>query len=328
MNTQWHDLIQRYISGTITEAETQALEQQLKTDAALRDWYLDAVNLDSALQVTAEAAELAVSLPVPASQKVLTQTPSDAFRWLAWRPLTAAAAAMLFGMFCNSMVFGFGSRYVEKVVSLLQESFESGPAPLVKGMPKEVNQWSGDFSEIVENCEEVKPAHGTKMLRVLRSDFEGKGPSEVNVQGDLWRIIDVRQSLREANGAEVVITLSAKFNAMPFPDMERYDGGVRLFALGQLGAATPENISEDALAHSGGSCRSMDRDPATWQSASARLLLPPETEFVMLKVFVRRWPKGSETLSSLPNPIIFSGHFVDDVRVSIRIRNPVPNQRN
>ena len=55
MNMNWHDLIQRYISGTITEAETEALEQQLKTDVELRDWYLDAVNLDSTLELTAES---------------------------------------------------------------------------------------------------------------------------------------------------------------------------------------------------------------------------------------------------------------------------------
>jgi hypothetical protein len=39
------------------------LERQLKTDAALRDWYLDALPLDSALEVTAESAEIALSLP-------------------------------------------------------------------------------------------------------------------------------------------------------------------------------------------------------------------------------------------------------------------------
>lgn len=93
MTTNWHDHIQRYISGTITEAETKALERQLKTDAALRDWYLDALNLDSALEAAAESAQRALSLPVPFSQRVLTLASSHRFRWLSWRPLSAAAAA-------------------------------------------------------------------------------------------------------------------------------------------------------------------------------------------------------------------------------------------
>jgi hypothetical protein len=261
--------------------------------------------------------------PAPAAETPLRTST----RWFTWRPLTAAAAGLVIGLFSASMVFGFGVRSLEKVVSLFQESFESGPAPLVTGIPQELNVWCGDESELVEKHEGLKPAQGTKMVRVLRSDFEGKASSMPNRQGDLSRVIDVRPFLREANGGEVVITLSALFNAAPFPDAERYDGMVTLYALGQLGS-TEESLLEDTLAHSQGWCRSLDRDPSTWESASARLLLPAGTEFVMLKVSFRRWPKGSESQSSLPNPVTFAGHFVDDLRASIRIRHAAPKQRN
>jgi hypothetical protein len=261
--------------------------------------------------------------PAPAAETPLRMTP----RWFAWRPLTAAAAGLVIGLFSASMVFGFGARSVEKVISLLQESFESGPAPLVKGIPQDVNLWSGDYSEVVERYEDVKPAQGTKMVRMLRSDFEGKASSMPNRQGDLSRIIDVRSFMRDANGGEFVMTLSALFNAGPFPDSQRYDGVVALYALGELGS-TEESLMEDALAISNGSCNSMDRDPATWQTASTRLLLPTGTKFVMLKVSFRRWPKGSGDQPSLPDLMTFAGHFVDDLRASIRIRNAAPNQQN
>ena len=261
--------------------------------------------------------------PAPAVETALRTTP----RWFAWRPLTAAAAGLVIGLFSASMVFGFGVRSLEKVVSLLQESFESGPAPLVKGIPQEMNLWSGDFSEIVETYEGVKPAQGTKMARVLRSDFEGKASSMPNRQGDLSRVIDVRPFMREANGSEIVMTLSALFNAAPFPDSQRYDGVVTLYALGELGS-TEESLMEDALAISNGSCNSMDRDPSTWESATSRLLLPTGTEFVILKVSFCRWPKGSEGQSSLPDHVTFAGHFVDDVRASITIRKAVPHHQN
>ena len=261
--------------------------------------------------------------PAPAVETPLRTSP----RWFAWRPLTSAAAGLVIGLFSASMVFGFGVRSLEKVVSLLQESFESGPAPLVQGIPQEMNLWSGDYSEIVEKYEGVKPAQGTKMVRVLRSDFEGKASSMPNRQGDLSRVIDVRPFMREANGGEIVMTLSALFNAAPFPDSQRYDGVVTLYALGELGS-TEESLLEDTLAHSQGWCRSLDRDPSTWESASARLLLPTGTEFVMLKVSFRRWPKGSEDQPSLPDLMTFVGHFVDDVRASIRIRHTAPHQQN
>jgi hypothetical protein len=258
--------------------------------------------------------------PAPATETALRTTP----RWFAWRPLTAAAAGLVIGLFSASMVFGFGVRSLERVVSLFQESFEGGPAPLVKGIPQDVNLWSGDYSEIVETYEGVKPKDGTKMARVLRSDFEGKASSKPSLQGDLMRVVDVRPFLREANGGEVVITLSALLNAAPFREAERYDGAVTLWALGPQ-FPTEDNLMDDALAHSVGLCRPLDRDPATWQKASTRLLLPPGTEMVLLKASFRPMPASSESQSPLPDHVTFAGHFVDDVRASVTIRKAVPD---
>lgn len=92
----WHSLVQQYISGTISEEDARSLEQQLKSDAALRDWYLDALNLDAALAATVEAAEMTRTLPV----SPVVQSLSDAhLRSLARtrRPfIYAAAVACLF----------------------------------------------------------------------------------------------------------------------------------------------------------------------------------------------------------------------------------------
>jgi len=251
-------------------------------------------------------------------------------RWFTWRPLTAAAAGIMVGMFCTSVVFGFGARSVEKVMSLLQESFESGPAPLVTGVPPLLEQWSGDYSAIVLEHEGVKPKDGHKMARLLRSDFEGRTVPMPSRQGDLMRVVDVRPFQSEANGADVVLTLSALFNAVTFPATERYDGMVTIYALGadtELRGATEDSVKEDALAFSVGLCHAVDRDPGTWQTASTRLLLPPGTESVMVKVSFRREPVGNETLSSLPESLTFAGHFVDDVRASIQIREAAHEHR-
>ena len=250
-------------------------------------------------------------------------------RWFAWRPLTAMTAGVVFGLFGASVLFGFGpgGRRQEKVTSLLVESFESGPAPLITGVPQQVNQWSGDFSELVGEQQGVKPAQGTKMARVLRSDFEGKISSKRNFHGDLMRVVDVRPFSRQINGGEVVLSASALFNAAPFPETERYDGVVTIYALDALGS-TEKTLLEDSLAHSYGLRPSLDRDPGTWEQATSRLQLPAGTEFVILKVSVRRWPKDKESQSSLPSPVTFAGHFVDDVRASIHVRNTTPAQRN
>ena len=255
-------------------------------------------------------------------------TPPMRSRWLAWRPLTAVAAGILFGLFGASMVFGVGGRWTEKVTSLFRESFETGPAPSVTGVPQQLNQWSGDFSELVGEQQGIKPAHGTKMIRMLRADFEGKSVTKLNTYGDLMKIVDVRPFTRETNGGEIVFSTSALFNAASFPEAERYDGLVTLYALDEIGS-TEINLLKDSLAHScNGLGLSLDRNPTTWESATTRLQLPAGTNFVVVKVSVRRMPKNKEPLSTLPNPITFSGHFVDDVRSSIHVRKIASNQRD
>jgi hypothetical protein len=251
-------------------------------------------------------------------------------RWFAWRPLTAMTAGVVFGLFGASVLLGFGlgGHRTEKVTSLFVESFEGGPAPLVTGVPQQLNQWSGDFSELVGEQQGVKPAHGTKMIRMLRADFEGKSVTKMNTYGDLMKIVDVRAFTRETNGGEVVLSASALFNAANFPEAERYDGVVTLYAVDEIGY-TEKNLLNDSLAHScSGPGLSLDRNPATWESATARLQLPAGTHFVVVKVSVRRWTKNKESLSTLPNPVNFSGHFVDDVRSSIHVRKIASNLRD
>ena len=326
MNHDWHDVIQRYIAGTLSDDEALALQDALKSDKDLRALYLDYMNLDVALGSHAESrAAVNEILASPMAGET-----SRSARWCSWRPLTAAAAGVVFGMFCTSVVFAYVGPSLGKVITLLQESFEAGPAPLVTGVPPGPDLWSGDYSEIVLEFEDAKPEDGSKMARLLRSDYEGRTVPRPSRQGDLMRVVDVRPFLAEAKGGDVVMTLSALFNAVTFPATERYDGMVTIYALGadtDLRGATEDSVKEDALAFSVGLCHAVDRDSGTWQTASTRLLLPPGTKSVMVKVSFRREPVGSETLSSLPESLTFAGHFVDDVRASIQIRDAAHEHR-
>jgi hypothetical protein len=345
MNPDLQIFLQAWTGGAeVSETERQRLLQRLENDAAFRGECVEEIRLLGMIRAAQTPGPRwlemhdALGLSTAATEDPTTDDLASRVlhfvqaepqnrvnaRWLSWRPLTAAAAGIVFGMFCTSVVFGFGARSVEKMVSLLEESFESGIAPLVKGIPQELNLWCGDDSEIVETYEGVKPAQGKKMVRVLRSDFAGRVSSKPSQHGDLMRVVDVWPFLREANGGEVVMTVSALFNAAPFPEAERYDGVVYLYALGQLGS-TEESLLEDSLAHSHGGCRSLDRDPATWQSASARLLLPPGTELVLLKVSFSPVPASGKSQSLLPDYETFAGHFVDDVRTLVNIRKAAPN---
>jgi hypothetical protein len=305
-------------------AETQLLGVLRAAQAPPPRW----LDLQDALGLSPSVA--APGTPSDLTSRMLEQIrlhPSNTAgaRRLAWRPLVAAVAGIALGMLCTSAVFGFGARSVEKALVLLQEGFESGPTPLLAGVPQDPDVWSGDDSQVVQSCLGVKPAQGARMARLLRSDYEGRKSSKPSRQGDLLRVVDVRRFLREAAGGEVVVTLSALFNAAPFAVAERCDGVVTLYALGRLGS-TEETLLEDALAHSYGECRSLDADPGSWQPAFTRLLLPPGTEFVMLKISLRPMPTAGEGESEPLGHRSFAGHFVDDVRASVGIRRAAPKQ--
>ena len=81
MKKDWHELIQRHFAGLTTAEESETLQDALKAEAELRTLFLDYANLDLALSSLAENAE---HLPQP----------RRAVRWLAWRPLAAAAACV------------------------------------------------------------------------------------------------------------------------------------------------------------------------------------------------------------------------------------------
>jgi hypothetical protein len=255
---------------------------------------------------------------------------SKARQRYGWWQLAAALAGLVIGLLSASVVYGLGNRSIGRLVPLLHESFETGPSPLAKGVPPDASTWSGDYSEVVGPQQGLRPGDGRKMVRLLRSDHEGRDIPRPSRQGDLMRIIDLRPFLNAAAGTEAVVTLSALFNAIASPPEEHYDGMVTVYALAadiHLEAATEDTIKRDALAFSLGRFGGMDRDPASWQQASAQLLLPRGTAFVMLKVSVMRIPSEKDKANELPDTVGFSGHFVDDVRASIRFREAVPGPR-
>jgi hypothetical protein len=81
MKKDWHELIQRQFAGLTTAEESEMLQDALKADAELLTLYLDYANLDLALSSLAKDAEY------------VTQS-RRSVRWLAWRPLAAAAACV------------------------------------------------------------------------------------------------------------------------------------------------------------------------------------------------------------------------------------------
>ena len=320
MNTHLDELINRWREGELSDEELRRLTDAIATPegrAALRgDWFLEAA-LPEALR-TSPVLKLAQKLDPMATSQTRTWT-----NWLSWRPLTAAAAGIVLGMFCTSMVFAYVGPSLGKVMTLLQESFESGPAPLVTGVPIEPGRWSGDYSEIVGEQSGVKPESGKKMLRFLRGDYEGRSiPSSHS--SDVFRLVDVRPYRREFADGGAVVQLSAVFNAVAFSEDENLSATLTIFALdaslvGNEVVKGENVLSTESLAFSRSSKVMMDRDPATWQKVTNELRLPPGTDYLMLRMGMSNDTKAKDKRRDS-----FAGHFADKVQLVIARRSEIP----
>ena len=106
MNPDSHDLIQRHMAGLLTEEDAAVLQTRLKADTDLRTLYLHYMNLEVALEAQAGSRDRVIDLLRAAP---LTEN-KPAWRWLSWRPLTAAAAGLVIGCFSTSVVWAYAKQ--------------------------------------------------------------------------------------------------------------------------------------------------------------------------------------------------------------------------
>lgn len=304
MNTDWHDLIQRYIAGLTTDEEAELLQDSLKQDDAVARLYLRYMNLDVALEAhagsQAAVTEMLVSPPQGEAKRWTD--------WLSWRPLTAAAAGIMFGMFCTSMVFGFVvQRGLEKKTPLavVQPGFEDAQMSLAKDFPDASAHWGGDAARVVAAENGVNAKEGKFMLRL---EPAAKGSPR------MYQVLDLESLPSSAGGEMREIEISASFAAADADASVRYM--IRAFAVSEAREnldATWFDRRDEAIASA---TRGLDVMPGNkgWQSFGLRVQVPRAARSLVLFFGVRTPDK------SLPK----SAHYLDDVQVSLIEPQPFP----
>ena len=298
MNSHWHDLIQRHMAGLTIEDEAASLQELLKQDDNAARLYLRYTNLDLALESKASSMDATREL---LTAPIISRSP----RWTSWRPLTAAAAGIVFGMLCTSVVFGFvGQRQVEKKTPLavVQPSFEDAQMPLAKGFPPAPSLWTGDVAKVVPAENGVTPKDGHHMLRM-----------ETTVYGKpvlfprLYQIIALPPSGSELREIEV----SASFASADPGSSPHYT--VRAYAVNEA----PERLGPDWFARHwfvqqdeaiASAETGFENPPGStnWQSIGLRMQVPGKARCLVVFFGVKNQPK-----SQAKKP-----HYLDAVKVS------------
>jgi hypothetical protein len=305
MNNDWHDLIQRYIAGTLSDDEALALQNALKSDKDLRALYLDYMNLDVALGSHAES-RAAVNEILASPKAGETSRPT---RWLSWRPLTAAAAGIVFGMFCTSVVFGYVvQRGLEKKTPLavVHPSFEDAQMSLAKGFPDASAHWGGDEAQVVTAEHGVSAKEGKFMLRLEASP---RGAPRA-----VYQVLDLASLPSSAGGGMCEIEISASFAAADAESAMRYM--IRVFAVSEAREALDSAWFERRDEAIASATRGVDVTPGSkgWQTMSLKIQVPHAARSLVLFFGVRTPDK------TLPK----SAHYIDDVQVSLIEPQPLP----
>ncbi|MGB8170133.1 MAG: hypothetical protein WCF18_21700 [Chthoniobacteraceae bacterium] len=293
-----NDLIQHFLEGSATAEDSATLSQLIETDAMARARYLDLAEVHAAL-----LADETLHAPMPARSDVS----SKAHQWISWRPLAAAAAGLVMGLFSATAVWAFASGKMPRIVKvpLANGDFEAGAAIPRGSVPQHLGQWSGDPCAIVEEQGRVRPRGGRHMLKFLAASNTGDFVGSKNMAADLWQVI-----VLPGNGARTV-RIRAWFNA----DTEKQARFHIAAVAGNDANVNAKELWEQRYNESAPLpfARTMivaDREPATWEAGELTLQVPPQARVLVIGIAAYR-------LADAPADQWFPAQFVDDVSVTI-----------
>jgi hypothetical protein len=304
MNRTEHELelMRRYLEGVASLEETQELESLIVKDMGVRQDFLRYTHLDSAL------AGVRRSQPSVAAPRRSV--------WLSWRPLTAAAAGIVFGMLCTSVVFGFVNQQaaVKKVPLLAFDAgLEDVTQTLKDGLPDRVGQWGMDEASIVAAEENVLPLQGGRMLRL--EPIPPQKPVK-NHTSRVYQMLDLRSQPVAMMNGEVEAEVTASFCASNSDLSSRYL--IRAIALDEVPETATKNFwskveSDGVVSES----QRFDTLPGKsgWHTFSMKLRLPPGSQTLVL-IF------GAVPSEDTSRPALV--HYLDDVQASLLTPPPLP----
>jgi hypothetical protein len=334
MTEQDHERMRDYLDGEISPANLDELNRLLENDTEARARFRALATMEEGLRDLAEVPAMSRPHPIgwvnrqgsfiePTLSDRKTGTVISVF---FSRPVYAAAAGLVIGVFCTSAIWAASESGRQKILTLIHESFESGAAPEVTGIPMKPEVWSGDYTQVVTKQDGLSPQDGDHMLRLLRADHEGK-ENPVGYVGDLYRVIDLHGHESILANDDAIASVESAFGSVPFDEPGRFVCGVAIYALSRLPSGTDEwkrlletqnNLNEKTLAtvhrwiplsHTG----------TQWQTGRAELRLPMESRFLVIAIHV--CDHSAVPPLGEPPAVEFSGQFLDDVRVVLSRRS-------
>ena len=293
---EWHRLFNAALNDELSNADHLALAAVLKSSGEARQlWFLYHDNECS-------LAEIKRPVEIKARKPPLS--------WVQWRPLTAAAAGIAFGMFCTSVVFGFVSPRMGAVKKVPLTVFDAGledeKQTLHDAIPDRVGQWGMDEAKVVTTENDVKPLQGRRMMRLEPIPRE---KSVKNHTSRAYQVLDLRTLPSESMNGDSEVQVTASFCATNSDVSSRYL--TRAVALDENPEQATKNfwskVESDGVVSVSQRFDTKPGDPG-WHSFSMKLRLPPGSKTLVL-IFGAVPPEDAAQPASV--------HYLDEVQVSL-----------
>ena len=305
------ELIRRYLDGTATAEETQALEALILRDPAMRREFLRYAHLDAALAGNLRPTMIEGVLRTARQTAQASAKPRP--RWLQWRPLWAAAAGLVFGLFSASVVWAYAvpraKTAVQRTVPIFTESFENPQSLPHRGFPTGAGGWFGDLSVASTAPDEVKPVDGKHMARLA--------PVEKRKFSYAYRIVDLADSPLPAGATSRQVEVTAAFHGSGAEVADRFQ--IRLAAFAETpGEIRPiwndeTTLFDRVLQHVG---RNEVSKPGHrgWRTLKATMEIPSGTRSLVIAL------AAAVADESAPK----TEHYLDDVHARFIISEVMP----
>jgi hypothetical protein len=283
-----------HAAETLTAEEHRELQDTLLSDAeARRLWF---VHQDVEAGVRASHGETHALAGVRESRQV---------RWLSARPLTAAAAGLLIGLFSATLVFGLVTESRFSVLTLLKEGFEDATMKPLQGIPEVLEVWSGDLRAPSEKGGDVKPVEGMRMVALP--------PIERQKLSYAFRFIDAAALPFLLPGQTRQIEVTARFHTGVPGTHGRFQ--IRLAAFAEEAYSAHEiwardTVDEEALLHV---AKTVEMQPSErgWTMLRSVIDVPEETTVVLISL-------AAGVSENDPEKTV---HYLDDVQARLITRN-------
>jgi hypothetical protein len=168
--------------------------------------------------------------------------------------------------------------------------------------------WQGDWSESVYANSGITPYLGSRMLQFMYT--LPSGPNGVSSQGDMWQLIDASPFAELIAGGSAVATASVQYNRVPGTMQTDTEFRLYLSAHAGLPGDFPGQTDSGWLASQRTTLLS-DSDPTTWETLTAVLALPPQTDYLAIRL------AAVENIDNNGSSLEFHGHFADDVFAAV-----------